>query len=177
MGVIPLSNPIPGVGLPGVLRNAGAPTAGVSAVKQLATGTGTITAGTFPLSGINPLTKAPFTTAAIAYNASAATIAAALNAVLAAGVVTGGGGALPGAPVTLTLGGAYANRPFPTLTVGNSGLTGGTLAVTDNTVGVFATGTNTVPVGGQYIDTTAGKAYINTGTQALPVWTVVGAQS
>lgn len=32
-------------------------------------------------------------------------------------------------------------------------------------------------VGAILIDTTNGKEYINTGTQASPTWTVVGAQS
>ncbi len=32
-------------------------------------------------------------------------------------------------------------------------------------------------VGARLVDTTNGKLYINTGTQASPTWTVVGAQT
>ena len=46
--------------------------------------------------------------------------------------------------------------------------------------GVPSSGTtfaNIAAIGAICIDTTNGKAYINTGTQASPTWTVVGAQS
>jgi len=36
---------------------------------------------------------------------------------------------------------------------------------------------NTAPKGARAIDTTNGKLYINTGTLAATVWTVVGAQT
>ena len=39
------------------------------------------------------------------------------------------------------------------------------------------TGANVAAIGARLIDTTNGKLYINTNTQASPTWTVVGAQS
>jgi hypothetical protein len=103
---------------------------------QTITDTPTITAGTFTLSGTNPITGAAFTTANIAYNASNAAVKAALELVLGAGItVTVAGGGLPGADTTLTFSGAAASRPVPLLTVNNAGLTGGTLAVAHTTTG------------------------------------------
>jgi hypothetical protein len=32
-------------------------------------------------------------------------------------------------------------------------------------------------VGALLVDTTTGKLYVNTGTEAAPIWTVVGSQS
>lgn len=45
--------------------------------------------------------------------------------------------------------------------------------------GVAGTGTGGgwAAIGSEYTDTTAGKLYINTGTKASPVWTVVGTQT
>lgn len=39
------------------------------------------------------------------------------------------------------------------------------------------TGANLSVKGGLCLDTTNGKAYINTGTKASPTWTVVGTQT
>lgn len=39
------------------------------------------------------------------------------------------------------------------------------------------TGANTAGIGSLYVDITAGKLYINTGTLVSPTWTVVGSQS
>lgn len=39
------------------------------------------------------------------------------------------------------------------------------------------TGATWAGIGTLYVDKTAGKLYINTGTMASPTWTVVGSQS
>lgn len=89
---------------------------------QTLTITGTPTGGTFTL------TFQGQTTAAIAYNASAATVATALVALsnIDSGEVTGGGGALPGTPVTLTFSGRFAGGDVPMIMANGAGLTGGT---------------------------------------------------
>jgi hypothetical protein len=110
-------------------------TSSANAVQTISD-TPTITAGTFTISGTNPLSGEAFTTADIAYNASAATVATAVQTALGhGGTVTGAGGALPGTDVTLTFSGAYAGRPVELMTVNNAGLTGGTLAIAATTVG------------------------------------------
>lgn len=95
--------------------------AAVNEVQTL-TITGTPTGGDFTL------TFDGVTTAAIAYNADAATVQAALVAIsnINTGDVTCGGGALPGTPVTITFGGRYAGRSMPLMTADGGGLTGGT---------------------------------------------------
>jgi hypothetical protein len=116
-------------------------TTAVNAVQTL-TITGTPTGGTFKLSfqGIK--------TAAIAYNASAAVVQAALEAIISIGTggVVCGGGALPGTAVTITFSGTnFAGLPQP-LVVFETGssdnlLTGGTTptgSVANTTTGVQA---------------------------------------
>lgn len=101
----------------------GQTTTGVNEVQTL-TITGTPTGGTFKLSfkGIK--------TAAIAYNANAATVQAALEALISVGTgnVSCGGGALPGTPVTITFQGALAAGPQPVVVfeTADNALTGGT---------------------------------------------------
>lgn len=94
----------------------------VNAVQTL-TETGTPTGGTFTL------TYAGQTTAPIAYNATAAAVATAVQALsnvgAAGGTVAGGGGAFPGAAITLTFGGTLGNQPVALLTATSTGLTGG----------------------------------------------------
>jgi hypothetical protein len=89
---------------------------------QTLTITGTPTGGTFTL------TFQGQTTAPIAYNASAATVASALVALsnVNTGEVTGGGGALPGAAVTLTFSGRYAGGDVSLVMANGALLTGGT---------------------------------------------------
>src|SRR3954470_2301628 len=100
---------------------------------QTVTITGTPTGGTFTL------TLEGATTAAIAFNAAAAAVAAAVAALpnVGTGNVTGGGGALPGTPVTLTFTGDLAKRNIAPITAA-AALTGGTtpaIAVTTTTPG------------------------------------------
>lgn len=108
--------------------------------------TGSPTGGTFTLSFTNPWTGAVETTAAIAYNASAAAVQAALLALDAfeSGDLACTGGALPGTAVVVTFGGRYANRPVSAISASGAGLTGGSspaAAVAETTAGVVPVGT------------------------------------
>ncbi|BCM89051.1 hypothetical protein IAD21_00894 [Abditibacteriota bacterium] len=174
MGTIPISNLVPGAGAAEVLSYPGAPVAGVSEV-QLITITGTPTGGTFTLSGVNPNNATTFTTAPIAYNASAATVVAALVAVLGTGAVTGSGGALPGSAVSATFAGAFTAKNIPQMTADGTLLTGGTspaVAVTTTTQGSSATYAGKAAAGVLLVNTVAKALYQNTGTVAAPVWTL-----
>jgi len=87
----------------------------------------TITISGTPDGGTFTLTFYGQTTSAIAYNASAATVEATLEALSTIGTdnVACAGGALPGSAVTVTFQGDLAARNVPLLTSSNS-LTGGT---------------------------------------------------
>ena len=116
----------------------GAVTAGVNAVQTL-TVTGTPTGG-----GIT-LGFAGFTTSLIAFNASAAAVQAALEALpsIGTGNVTCSGGALPGTPVVITFTGSLAASPVELITVVSSTLSGGSspaATVANTTTGVRAGG-------------------------------------
>lgn len=76
------------------------------------------------------------TTAAIAFNATAAAVQAALEALsnIAPGDITVTGGPLPGT-ITLTFGGRYAATNVPQVTVTPTGLTGGVVTVATTTQG------------------------------------------
>lgn len=65
--------------------------------------------GTYALSGVNPITGASFTTAALAFGANDA-------AVLAALVLAFGSGNVAVASLVATFGGALANQPVPLMT-------------------------------------------------------------
>ncbi|MFO0960811.1 MAG: Calx-beta domain-containing protein [Isosphaeraceae bacterium] len=100
---------------------------------------GSPTGGTFTLSTVAPLPVG--TTAPIPFDASSATVLAALIPILGVGNVFIEGGPAPGSPFTITLIGAYARQDFPAL-VGTSSLTGGTspsVDVTRTTQGGVAT--------------------------------------
>lgn len=92
-----------------------------SEVQQIA-----ITGG--PTGGNFTLTFQSQTTANIAYNASAATIQSALEALsnVDPGDVVCTGGPLPGTPVVVTFGGQYAGANVTQMTANSAGLTGGT---------------------------------------------------
>ena len=151
---------------------SGAPANGTNEVQTL-TITGTPTGGTFKLEYKGQRT------AAIAYNAAAAAVQSALEALpsIGTGGVTGGGGALPGTPVTITFAGTNtAARAQPLITVVESALTGGTTpaaAVAETTPGVTGT-LRDAPIGSQYINSANGKLYAKT---AANTWTVVGTQT
>ncbi|MGC5033071.1 hypothetical protein [Micromonospora sp. DT229] len=110
------------------------PYAGRTSEVQTVSITGGPTGGTFTL------TFAGETTAAIPYNATAAQVRAALEALASinTGEVTTAGGQLPGTPVTVTFGGRFAGDNVPQMTAGSGSLTGGstpTAAVTTSTGG------------------------------------------
>lgn len=108
---------------------AAAPSGGTSEVQTL---TITATGGSYYLS----VTKGANTqiTAAIAYNANAAAIQAALEALsnVAPGDITVAGAG----PFTLTFGGDYALQSVPAVVVSTWALTGGTATVAETTPGV-----------------------------------------
>lgn len=96
---------------------------------------GSPTGGTFVLS-FNGAITAP-----IAYNASAATVQSALQALatIGSGNVTCSGGSLPGTPVVCTFAGSLATGLQSAIIPGNGGLTGGsspTVAVAHTTPGL-----------------------------------------
>lgn len=105
---------------------------GVNEVQRI-TITGTPTGGTFTL------TFQGNTTAGIAFNASAAAVVTALEALpnVDPGDVSATGGALPGATVDVTFTGQYAGVNVAQMTGSAAGLTGGTpvLAITTVTAG------------------------------------------
>lgn len=147
------------------LTKAGAPTSGVDEVKTL---TISATGGTFTL------TYSGQTTGTIAYNATAAQVQAALEALstVGSGNVTVAGNA--GGPYTITFTGTLSGLP-QTLTSTASGLTGGggTATVTQATLGVR--GDYRGSAAGQILlDTTNRIIYENTGTRAKPTWTEIG---
>lgn len=118
------SEPVTGVSLP----------AGTNEV-QTVTITGTPTGGTFTL------TYGGQTTAPIAYNATAAAVQSALEALssIGAGNVATGGGPLPDTAVTVTFQGALGATDVALMTASGAALTGGTtpaVAVTETTPGV-----------------------------------------
>lgn len=106
---------------------------------QTITITGTPTGGSFRLVFGGKMT------AAIAYNASAAAVQAALEALdnIGSGQVTCAGGALPGTAVTVTFTGTLAGRNVPMLLTASVALTGGSspaIAITETTAGKPARG-------------------------------------
>jgi len=95
---------------------------------QTMTLTGTPTGGTFTIT-VTPYGN-PLTTAALAYNATAAQIQAALVAILGTGNVTVTGTTGPGTAQTITFVGALKAMTIPPMTVSVAALTGGTPAYT-----------------------------------------------
>lgn len=133
----------------------------VNEVQTIAQATGTSTAGTFKL------TLDGEQTAAIAYNASAATIQTALEALdnVAPNSIIAAGGALPGTPVTLTFTDAWAEQDVPAITVDNTSNTGGTYAVTETTKGQHGTNEVQIAAGNANVD---GRTATQFRTAAAP---------
>jgi len=114
--------------------NRHVPYGGSSDEVQTLTVTGTPTGGTYTL------TFSGQTTAAIPYNATAAQVRTALEALsnIGAGNVTTAGGAHPGTPITVTFAGTLANTNVAQMTANSAGLTGGstpTVTPTTTTAG------------------------------------------
>ena len=93
-----------------------------SAVQSIAE-TGSPTGGTFKLNA-TPYGGSSTVSASIAYNASAATVQAALVTIFGSGNVTCTGGALPTA-VSCTFAGSDANEPITLMSLNTKSLTGG----------------------------------------------------
>lgn len=154
------------------ILSAGAPSSGTSEIQTLTIG-GTPTAGTFTI------TFDGFTTSAITWSSTNATLVSNINTALnalpnledgevvaAVGTMTSGIGT-----ITLTFGGNRAKLAV-NLMVATSSLTGTapTAVITETTAGVTATGRGAAK-GRLLIDTSAGALYQNTGTALSPTWT------
>lgn len=156
-----------------------APVAGTDEIQTITIG-GTPTAGTFTLS------LDGFTTAAITWSATNATLVANIDAALgllpnvngAANVTTAVATMTAGiGTITVTFVAALGKRAI-NLMGWVSSLTGTspTLAVTETTPGVDATLLG-APKGQLAIADDTGVVYVNTGTAAAPTFTVVGSQT
>jgi hypothetical protein len=178
MAIISGGNIIEGVGGRPII-GSGAPSAGTSEVQTLTIG-GTPEGGTFKIAFDG------FTTGAITWSATDATLLAAIDAALEAlpnigtgGVVTAAGTLTDGiGTITLTFGGNLAKQAVALATIANNSLTGTapTLGIVETTPGVNATARG-MGIGTMYINSANGTVYVNTGTALAPTWTVVGAQS
>lgn len=143
----------------------GEATLAVNAVQTLSQ-VSSPSAGTFTLSFNG------FTTAAIAYNAAAAAVQSALEALpsIGAGNVACSGGALPGTPVVITFQGALAGQPVSAITVNSSGVTGGSFSIAQTTVGVRKGGLKAW-TGGLLANPTTGPSVSATTGGSMPVGT------
>jgi hypothetical protein len=149
----------------GLLSKAGTPTDGVDEVETL---TVDATAGTYTL------TFGGQTTSAIAFDATAAQVKAALIALSTIGAgninVTGN----VGGPYTITFTGSLSGLPQTDITADSTNLTGNThTALIAQATGGVRGDYRGVPVRQPLIDTTNRKIYENRGTAAKPVWTEV----
>jgi hypothetical protein len=139
VGVVGIAGPAPSAGAgfanPTLFTRplVGAPTepyarvVPVLKVSALASTTQTLSVGGNPTGGTFTLSFGGQTSGAIAFNATAAQVQAALQAVstIGSGGVTCSGGPLPGASVLIVFAGLFAFRTQPLITVGANNLTGG----------------------------------------------------
>lgn len=155
------------------LEGAGVPADGTADVQTITIG-GTPTGGTFKLRRLG------LPTAAITWSNVNATLLAAIDAALEAfaGIGVGGvataAGTLTAGIGTLTL--TYSGPgPQPLIEVADNSMTGTapTISAAATTPGVLGTGGGQAEKGSVYRDKTNGKAYINGGTKARPVWKIV----
>lgn len=160
-----LQNKLPGSGVR-VYRGSSAPVNGTDEVQSIDI-TGSPTGGTFTLTwgGI-------YSTAAIAYDADAAAVQA---AILALSVFSAGDVAVSGSNpnFSVTFGANYGKSNQPQFTLGTNSLTGGsspTVAFSTDTAGVAATLAGQ-PAGTLYVDDSTGAVYVNIGTGLDPAWT------
>jgi len=165
MGVIETARGTP-------LETAGAPSAGTDEVQSIDI-TGTPTGGTFKLSFMDEVT------ADIAYDADAAAVEAAVEALNCIG---SGGCTIAGTNPNFgaTFGANLAKLGgLPLFVLEENALTGGTtpsVSITQDTPGVTADGRG-AGKGARVVDVTNGVLYINTGTALEPTWTKVGTQT
>src|SRR5262249_8746458 len=145
----------------------------VLCVAPLASDVQTLSIGGAPTGGNFTLSFGGQTTTAILFNASAAQVQAALQALstIGTGNVATSGGPLAGASVTITFVGKLAFAAEPAITVGANNLTGGTTptpAIVHTTTGSLVNDVQTltvtgVPTGGSFSLTFAGQT-----TAAIP---------
>lgn len=138
-------------------------------VQQVAIGGGTPTSGNFKLTVVNPETGASATTGTIAFNASAATVQSALEALsnVEVGEVVATGGALPGTPVLVEFRKRFGQQNVATMTVSDNTLDLGTPAVTTPTAGAAPSETEGVVIESAHIKIYADPAHGDLGTTAL----------
>jgi len=159
---------------PAVVGFTGAVVTGTNEVQTLTIG-GTPTAGTFTL------TFEGFTTAAITWSSTNATLLASMVTALDALPNLGTGGCVPTAgtltagigTVVLTFSGTAVRRRNVGLMTASNSLTGTapTLAIVETTPGVSATLRN-APTGTLAVRTDTGALYVQTSTTAnQPTWT------
>lgn len=160
--------------------NAGAPVAGTDEVQTVTFG-GTPTGGTFKLAFEG------FTTAAITWSATNATLVANVDAALEAlpsigtgGITTAVGTMTAGiGTLTLTFAGNRGKQAIGSvIAVASNSLTGTapTIGIAETTPGVNASKRG-ARKGATLIDTENGIHYTNTGTRLAPTWTKTGTQS
>lgn len=160
---------IPGAGHGSPYTASGAPTNGVTEVQ-------TITPSAAPVAGSWRLRYLGFITAELAFNAPAAAVETALEALPVIGV----GGCvvtLNGGVYTVTAAGNHVRRALPLLEVLESSLidVGGDpvqMVVARATPGVDATARGALP-GARLIDTANAQLYVNNGTALAPDWGLV----
>lgn len=146
---------------PQAQRFTGAVASAVNEV-QTATQSGTWTSGTFTASIFGAIT------APIAFGATGAQVATALNLLNPVGASGFGGTGSAGGPFVLTAGGNLAGRDIPLITFDTSLIVGGgTIANVETTKGVAATGYGS-PTGTIWVRSDTGIAYTNQGTAAAP---------
>ena len=153
----------------------------VSSVAEIQNFTIGATSGTFTLSmDATSVGLGSITTGAIAYNANTTTLASnittALDAAFGTGafVVTGNN-----APYSITAGSAWAGVDLPLFSSSTASLVSGTITIASATAGVTGTLGRIAPKGALVLgaNLSTPKLYINTGTNYLQTWTVVGTQS
>lgn len=154
-----------------LLSLGAAPTQAVNEVQRL-TPSGTVSGGTFTIS------YGGQTTTAIVFNATAAVIQAALEALstIGAGNVLCAGGPVNSAFVSITFQGALGGLNVSQVTVDGTNLTGSTPAITPTTTTAGVRGSyRGAQTGALLQDTTNGNIYQNTGSANTPAWSDLGA--
>jgi hypothetical protein len=150
----------------GILGHAGVPNIGADEVQ-------TVTLGAVPAAGQFRIAFMGFRTGLLAFNAAAAVVEAALEALPTIGVgniVVG----LIAQQYTLTFQGDLAKLALPLVSIeDNTVVDGGAVPVVitpaESVAGVTADGRG-IRLGGFLLDITAGTLYQNKGTQLEPVW-------
>jgi hypothetical protein len=145
--------------------------AGVNELQTLTSVGAPSTGGTFTLS------FAGQTTAPIAFNATAAAVAAALNALANVTTQSGnvniscGGGNLPGTPITVTFQNDLGTQDVPLLTANSAGLTGGTAVMTPSATTQGRSGRRYVAIDlpGAWTSPDTDQADANTRTYSFPL--------